>query len=289
MPKVSRRILRAESSRAEPRLRQVPAVSRALAILRLLGRSEKPMGVNQIARELSLIPSTCLHILRVLMAEELVAFDFDTKLYSLDVGVLTIARSALRPNSFSDLAQPVLRELTANFNVTACAIQVMSLEHVIVVAVTPATSSIRIHVDLGSRFPALSSAHGRCVAAFGGFRQSDVEARFRKLRWENGPRLDRWRTEVQKVQDTGYAVDAGNFVSGMTAVAAPVFGKKGRMTHGLALIGMSDQLEQIGLEKLGTRLAKHARELSQKMMKVEIYQPRPARTRNYNHAAGKWA
>src|SRR3974377_1420641 len=82
-----------ENPHSEPRLRRVPAVSRALAILRLLGRSEKPMGVNQIGRELSLIPSPCLHILRVLMAGELVGFDPHTKLYSLDVGVLTIARS----------------------------------------------------------------------------------------------------------------------------------------------------------------------------------------------------
>ena len=46
---------------------QVPAVSRALAILRLLGKSETPMGVQEIARALELIPSTALHILRVLV------------------------------------------------------------------------------------------------------------------------------------------------------------------------------------------------------------------------------
>src|SRR5262245_61591275 len=67
--------------------RPVPAVTRALAILRLLGRSEEPLGVNAIARALELIPSTALHILRVLVAEELVAFDPVTKRYRLDAGL----------------------------------------------------------------------------------------------------------------------------------------------------------------------------------------------------------
>ena len=275
MAKAGKSMLRAGGSRTEPRLRQVPAVSRALAILRLLGRSERPLGVVQIARELSLIPSTCLHILRILTAEELVAFDPDTKQYSLDVGVLTIARSALRLNTFSDLALPALRELTDSLSITACAIQVMNVEHVIVVAVTAATSSIRIHVDLGSRFPALSSAHGRCLAAFGGLRWGDIETRFKKLRWESRPGFEQWRSDVERAHRLGYSLDVGNFVSGLTAVAAPVLGKTGRMTHGLALIGMNEQLEQFGLDKLGALLARHAQELSRRMTRVDMHQTEP--------------
>ena len=53
-------------------VRAVPAVSRAIAILRLLGRTRAPMGVKAIAEALELVPSTALHILRVLVAEELV-------------------------------------------------------------------------------------------------------------------------------------------------------------------------------------------------------------------------
>jgi hypothetical protein len=62
--------IRDESARGETagrRVRPVPAVTRAVAILRLLGRSEEALGVHAIARALTLIPSTCLHILRVLV------------------------------------------------------------------------------------------------------------------------------------------------------------------------------------------------------------------------------
>ena len=43
--------------------------------MRLLGRNSEPMGVNAIAQSLGLVPSTCLHILRVLVQEQLLRID----------------------------------------------------------------------------------------------------------------------------------------------------------------------------------------------------------------------
>src|ERR1700743_2002402 len=79
---------------------KAPAISRAAAVLRLLGKSDTPLGLQTIARELGLVPSTCLYVLRALVVEELVAFDADTKRYALEAGVLTLARQWLRSNPF---------------------------------------------------------------------------------------------------------------------------------------------------------------------------------------------
>ena len=81
-----------------------PAIARAAAILRLLGKSDTPLGVQVIARELGLVPSTCLYVLRALAEEELIAFDPDTKRYALGAGLLTLARQWLRRSQFADLA-----------------------------------------------------------------------------------------------------------------------------------------------------------------------------------------
>ena len=97
---------------------KAPAISRAAAVLRLLGKSETPLGLQAIARTLGLVPSTCLYVLRALVAEEFVAFDPDTKRYSLEAGVLTLARGWLRRNEFTDLAQPVLDRISQAFDVT---------------------------------------------------------------------------------------------------------------------------------------------------------------------------
>src|SRR5258708_21776133 len=83
---------------------KAPAISRAAAVLRLLGKSDTPLGVQSIARELGLVPSTCLHVLRALVAEEFVSLDPETKRYSLEAAVLTLARHWLTRNRFTDLA-----------------------------------------------------------------------------------------------------------------------------------------------------------------------------------------
>src|SRR5271168_417557 len=106
---------------------KAPAISRAAAVLRLLGKSNAPMGVQSVARELGLVPSTCLHVLRALVAEEFVSFDPDTKRYSLEAGVLTLARHWLRRNQFSHLAQDVLDRIGRKYDVTMLGVHIVGL------------------------------------------------------------------------------------------------------------------------------------------------------------------
>jgi len=68
------------------RVRPVPAVTRSIAILRLLGTQKQAMGVKAISDKLGLVPSTCLHILRVLVAENFVRVDPETKRYRSGAG-----------------------------------------------------------------------------------------------------------------------------------------------------------------------------------------------------------
>jgi DNA-binding IclR family transcriptional regulator len=103
------------------RIRPVPAVSRAIAILRLLSRNDKSLGVNAISRELHLVPSTCLHILRVLVQEEFLTVNPATRQYRLEAGVLTIAREFLVRDSFRSLIQPGLDSLCDKFGLPSSA------------------------------------------------------------------------------------------------------------------------------------------------------------------------
>ena len=231
-----------ESTLAAARIRPVPAVSRAVAILRLLAASEAPQGVNAIARALGLVPSTCLHILRALVAERLVAVDPATKRYMLDVGMLSLARGALSRSGLAGLVQPRLDALAAAHGVTAIAVRVSGLEHMVVLAISRADPGLRLHVEVGSRFPALISATGRCLAAFGGHAWDEMAARFARLRWHRAPTLEQWRAEVEQTRRDGHAIDDGNYIAGICILAAPVLGMAGSMTHAIVAVGVAEQL-----------------------------------------------
>ncbi|WP_417210150.1 IclR family transcriptional regulator [Antarctobacter sp.] len=230
--------------------RQVPAVSRALAILRFLARSSEPVGVNPMARELDLVPSTCLHILRVLQDEGLVDFDSSTKRYSIGIGILPLARSALQRNSFSTLIQPKLSNLSEKFGVTGIATQLAEPSQMIVVALSQSTLPFRLQVDLGSRFPALISATGRLFAAFNVAEKTALRDGFDKLVWDHPPSFETWLDEVQQARDRGYSVDQGKYISGVTVVAVPFFRQNGAMSRSIVAIGISERLKDKEIPKL---------------------------------------
>jgi DNA-binding IclR family transcriptional regulator len=244
---------------------KAPAISRAAAVLRLLGKSDVPLGVQSIARELGLVPSTCLHVLRALVAEEFVAFDPDTKRYTLEAGVLTLARHWLRRNPFNDLAEPVLDRIGEAFDVTMIGVQIVGLEHIIVVAASQSGPNFQLSTQIGSRFPALISATGRCIAAFGGHSESDLEARFRTLRWDEPPTFDQWKEQVSQTGVQGFAVDAGNYISGVTVVAAPVWRARGKLGHALVAIGIGNALRRNRLPALQDALLSAAQTLSKQL------------------------
>jgi len=234
--------------------RQVPAVTRAIAILRFLGRSTEPVGVNPMARELDLVPSTCLHILRVLQDEGLVEFDSRTKRYSIGIGILPLARSALQRNTFSTLIQPRLSELSETFGVTGIATQLSEPGQMVVVALSQARIPFRLQVDLGSRFPALISATGRLFAAHNMREGAALRTEFDKLVWDNPPAYELWCEEVALARERGYAVDQGIYISGVTVVAVPVFGANGRMTRSLVALGISERLQEAEIPTLASAM-----------------------------------
>ena len=217
---------------------KAPAIARAAAVLRLLGRSDTPLGVHPVARKLGLVPSTCLYVLRALVAEGLVAFDPTTKRYALDAGILTLARHWLRRDEFTSLAQPALDRISQRHKVTMLGVRISGLDPIVVVALAQAGRALQLSAQVGSRFPALISATGRCIAAFGGHPDSEIEARFHKLRWDDPPTLDAWRQEVAETRRRGWAADTGNYIAGVTVVAAPVWRGADRPSHALVAIGV---------------------------------------------------
>jgi DNA-binding IclR family transcriptional regulator len=258
-PRLQRELKKAvEASKA-------PAISRAAAVLRLLGKSDTPLGLQPVARELGLPPSTSLYVLRALVAEELVSFDPDTKRYSLEAGVLTLARHWLRRDRFNDLAQPVLDRISQAFDVTTLGVHIVGLDHIVVVAVSQSGNNLQVSAQVGSRFPATISATGRCIAAFGGHSEAELETRFETLRWDEPPTFDAWKAQVEQTRVQGFAVDEGNYISGVTVVAAPVWKTRVKLSHALVAIGIGSAVRGARLPALQAALVSAAKLFSSQL------------------------
>jgi len=239
-----------------------PAVTRAAAILRLLARHDEPLGVNSIAKELNLVPSTCLHILRALAAESFVYVDPASKLYSLDAGLLPLAQKIMRQDDFGQRVVPFLESFATDFGVTAVGVRVTGLRHMVVLALSQPNVAFRLYVEIGSHFPALISATGRCCAAFGHHDPKAIKGAFSELHWDRPPTLKDWLAEVEDAKKAGFSIDNGRYLRGITVVAAPVFNRNGQMSHALTTVGLSERLDKTIVQKMGNALKQAGLELS---------------------------
>ena len=70
---------------------------------------------------------------------------------------------------------------------------------------------------------------------------------------------------MEQTRTRGFAVDAGNYISGVTVVAAPVWKTRANLSHALVAIGIGSALRESGLPALQDTLLSTARTLSNQL------------------------
>jgi len=153
--------------------------------------------------------------------------------------------------------------IASSASVTAIGVEVSGSDHMVVLALSRSNAPFRLHVDVGSRFPALISATGRLVAAFSDFSDKELERRFKALRWDQAPEFAAWKADVDAVRRQGYSVDRNNYINGVVVIAVPVLDSHTRMTHALVAAGLAEQLDAARVESLAHELQAEAHALSQ--------------------------
>lgn len=233
--------------------RLVPAATRTIAILRLLAKSDGPLSLKQISSALNLVPSTCLHILRVLVDETLVTVDESSKRYELGFGVLTFASKVMRMDTVLGVIQREVEAISRKYNVGAIASRV-ERDRLYVVAVSIPRNVLTVHAQVGSRYPVYMGAAGVCYAAFSGIEPKQLYQRTRSGRWANEPQQAEWLAEVERCRKRGYAVDNGNYVEGVTMVTAPIMSQDNTISHTIGVAMHGHSANKAAIEEIGKAL-----------------------------------
>ncbi len=200
------------------------SVSRALAILELLARQERPLGLAEIARELGLPKSSALSLLRALLARGFTILD-DAGRYGLGVRNFEVGAAYLQTMTPVRAVERELEWLTDELGATS---HFAVLEHDEVLYLAkhdPPGTALKLASSLGARLPAASTAVGKAQLAF-----TPASA----------------AAELAEVRAAGYAVDEGRTAAGIRCVAAPVFGDRGCCgAIGVSLLMRDDQRTEL--------------------------------------------
>ncbi|WP_185205603.1 IclR family transcriptional regulator [Sphingomonas sp. NBWT7] len=210
----------------------VGAVIAAVAILRCLGRHRAALRLSDIVREERLNTSTALNILRTLEHERLVAFDRETKRYTLARGLADLAAPLVGDDDPVRRAAPAMaaaaQELHATIGLWRRVGDAVELIHV-----ADSSATIRVAFTIGRRLPMLLGAMGRLVAARGDLDGDALREGFDAVPWAIAPDYAAWLGEVATARRSGVGIDRGHVNAGILGVAVPVE-RDGPLVHVLA-------------------------------------------------------
>jgi len=217
---------------------QVPAVSQALAVLRLLATRATAMPAASVARELGLPRSTTYHLLAVLEGEGFVVHLPEARAYGLGVSVFELGSAYLRHDPLERLARPLLVRLVDRVAVTAHLGILHGAQTLYLIKENP-RGAVPLVTDVGVRLPAHLTAVGRAMLSR--LPRSQVRALYPGVaafvdRTGSGPASP---TELRRLlaQEAarGWAQEDGHVSVGIASVAAPSYDQSGRPVAAVGL------------------------------------------------------
>jgi len=244
----------------------VPAVSQAMAVLKLLARQATPMPAAAIARELGLPRSTVYHLLTALRDDGFVVHLADARRFGLGVAAFELGSAYARQEPLRRIAAPALARLVAATGHNAH-FAVLHGPDVLYVIEERAPGEPSLVTDVGVRLPAPITASG--IAMLAALPDAQLAALFPSrralvLRDGRGPStLTQLRRLLEDCRRDGYAAEHGSVTPGLASVAAAVLDHRDYPIAAVALTFRAiSEHQQLPAEELAQHVSRAAAAIS---------------------------
>ncbi|MBM2618503.1 IclR family transcriptional regulator [Actinoplanes sp. LDG1-06] len=226
----------------ESRSRSVAAVERAMDVLLLFGRSDRPnLGVTEIAAALGLTKAAVHRILTALRNRELITLDPQSRRYALGHAAVALGRAYLTRADVREMAAGELKHLSGRTGETATLSLRRGDTRLYVDQVVP-DQELRLEVTVGVPFPLHAGASSKMFLAF------DLDGYLDRCRLE--PLTDRTIVdaslllkELDLIRERGYATSYGERQPAAASIAAPVFDHDGRVAAVISVAGPEQRFD----------------------------------------------
>ena len=202
----------------------VHSLEKGLSVLQAFAHHGPSLTLSEISQITGMVPPTATRFIRTLEDLGYLVRDPNTKGYSLSPKILSIGFSFIENLDLRHRVSAPLLEITKQLNVdTACTI--LDQTEVVYIERFRSNSVVGLHLTVGSRLPAYTSAMGRAILAYMDpveaeaiIDASNMQAHTNHTITEKSRLLER----LEKVRRDGYAINQQELVMGMAAIAAPV-------------------------------------------------------------------
>lgn len=217
-------------------VRALSTVLHTLELLEVLAESDRPLRLAEVVQRTELSRATAYQRLFTLVEAGFLELDHDQR-YRLTMYPARLANAAVAQAGISERAQAVMNDLMQLTQETV-SLAVLEQGRACIAARVETNMLLRADQKIGSHMPIEGSASGRVLAAWAPSElRQEVEATGEAFPSE---------AVLEEVRRDGHAVSNGYSNSGVTGLAAPVFGANGRCIGALSL-AIPEQRYQIDL------------------------------------------
>jgi len=226
----------------EPRY-SVQVIEDAAAILGCFGSRNTPLGVSEVGKAVGLGRSKVHRILNTLRYVGFVEQDEVTKKYRLGLRMFELAAAA---GSRFDLGPEGRQALQQLVEITSQTVNVGVLRgrEVLYVASVSGTGPLRLEIEVGYRAPASCVALGKAMLAFEPpeFIERYLEGPLPGITQNSITDPERFREELTRSREQGFAVDDEEAFPGMRCISVPIFDHTGSPVAAIAMSGPAARL-----------------------------------------------
>lgn len=249
---------------AEPKRARVPAVLKAFQLLEIISSSDKPLGVSELARRLSLGKSTVHGLVTTLETLGVLKAVDSSKRYVLGSRLSALCSKSGNQTDLRQAARPALERLAEATEQTSF-LGVPADGHVTILDIVHGRPTLSISAPVGSSIPLLAGAVGKVVLA-----SWEPKRRLAFLRETTLPaftpasivKRDAYEQAVDETIARGAAIDADEYVDGVRAAAAPIVDTDSKLVAVLWVAGFSRHIDGSRLEFIAESVKHEAAQIS---------------------------
>lgn len=246
-----------------------PMVERAFRLLELLSGSEEGLTLSDLARALDMSKGSMHGLLKTLENSGVVE-QAEERHYNLGPRIYNLAQVYVQRAGLRHFALPAMRRLAAATAETVFLgrIEQQGVRIIERVADEGERSSLHISASRGTRVPLLAGAMGRLVLA------SWPESRRREFLHAHAlphftehsiTDIEQFLTEVEEATRTGIAIDRGEYLDGVNAVAAPIYGLNHTLAALLWIVGFASRFKDEAINQAAQELRNEAEMISRSL------------------------
>ena len=245
---------------------QIDAVVTSLKIIEYLAEAPGYMRISEIAEELGLPRPRVFRHLRTLRDQGYVIQDADNEKYQLTVKLYHIGQAIGDRTDFLSVARRFMPELRDKAGLTVTIGQVEA-GGIRVLDMCKYRSAVEITSRPGAFFDLHCSAQGKVALAFGSRHlwEDLQKSSLASLTKDTITNLGRLESELVLVKRRGWAVAPGQLLSGINAMAAPVFDGAGELVGTVSCLGSIEDLPEEPSEYVVSLLTGTAAEMSSQL------------------------